>query len=402
MTAPQTAHIMARLRAALEAPDLPAKAAVTGTSLLDRLSNPVRIGVFGFPGMGKRALINSLAGQVIIDPSLPLPTLELVPADQPETHAVLPDGSTVYANGYPGQDITALSPLFLQIKTPAPQMAGRSFLLAAADKSYEDMTAALTWAAPRIDVAIWCSQTWTRFEEDIWRAAPDSLRHHALLVFGDPRALAPPTLPERLAQNGFLSAFDGACGRDLLSHLQDMIDEAATEDLDAAQIFLHRHGVPLAPVPAPCPISRPISRPVAAAAQSRPLQDAFTNSAPDTTAPPRPAPTAQDPDPEALTSLARLFQILRSEATTLHQTLPEAPDDTGVGLGAIERLFEKMANTISTQDTLEETWPELCESICEARDLSLLMRIEGGADQLDDAARLLLQVRQDIEHRLAA
>lgn len=380
---PDTAHIVTRLQAALNAPGLPAKASATGTSLVERLSNPVRIGVFGFPGMGKRLLINSLLGEDIIDPALPLPTLELVPADTAETHAILPDGTTLCTAGYPGEDLLHHGPMFLQVKAPAPQLAGRSFLLAATDKTREDMSAALTWAATRVDVSIWCTQSWTGFEEDIWQAAPDGLRHHALLVVSDASVMSQSTLPGRLLHNGFLSAFDGACTRDLLDHLQGMIDEATAEDLDAAQMFLHRHGVPLPPVP-PVPASVPAPTPVPQAVAPIPAQ-------------PDPAP-----EPEAITALSRLFQILRSDATVLHNTLPQGGDAAEFGLGAIERLFEKMANTVSTQDMLEDTWPDLCDGIFEARDQSLLMRIEGGAEQFDDAAHLLLQVRQDIETRLAA
>lgn len=373
METQEVAQVVARLQARLSMADLPAKAAAAGQSLVTRLSTPVRIGLFGLPGAGKRTCVNALIKEPVLEATLPLSTLEIIEGEHAQTHAVLADGATLAAQGYPSTDLMGLQPMFLQVQTPAEAIKGRAYLVVVADAEAADMVAALDWAASRVDVAIWCTRDWSTFEQSIWLKAPDTLTHHALLVGHDADGL--------WHEHGFQAAFPTShsdARQGLSGYLNRMIEEALCEDIDAADVFLHRYGPPEAevvpirpeaPVPAPKALQSPVPK------QARSIE------------------------PEARRALSRLFQTLRSEVLVLSETL-EASDDV-TALAALEDLFETLAFE-AQEEMIEETWPELSAQICAARDLAVLMRLEGDGPQLEDSAQLLVQVRQDIELRLVA
>ena len=355
-------HVVAQLETSLASPALPAKAKAAGHSLFTRLTTPVRIGIFGLPEAGKRACLNALCETTLLAPELPLSTVEILEGAHPETHAVLTDGATLTAPGYPTRDLTQLVPMFLQVHTPSEAVKGRAYLVVAADADATDMAAALSWASTRVDVAIWCSHVFSPFEQSVWNAAPDALRHHALLVGSDAGG--------DWARHGFQAAFDARHDGALSGYLRRMIHEAVSEDLDAAEAFLKRFDMPLS-APTPAPVAAPVKH----------------------------QPVASLPDPQAQRALARLFQTLRTETRVLAQTLSET--DSFTTMTAIEDLFETLAYE-AEEDAISDTWPDLTAQISAARDLAVLMRLEGGATQTEDAAHLIVQVRQDIEQRFAA
>lgn len=343
-------------------------------SLIEKLSSPVRVGIFGLPGAGKTRLAGHLGGLPLSDLPAPLPTLELSHG-APATRAMLADGSVQEQGGLPDPDMLAQAPVFLRLQSPAPDLAGRSLLMVASEAQADDIAAALDWAAPRVDICLWCSQAWSTFEATLWHAAPDRLRNHALLVGTGPDG--PSTA--QAAEAGFDTVFhlppedgDAASGLARLSdHLSGIIDEAATQDILAARLLLQRYGCDIADQ-APTPSAEIIAHPA----------------------------TARHASPEARAELARLFQVLRSEAMALRQG-PEPADADDV-LARSESVLATLSERAEDLDHLAEAWPELPGLFTEARDLALLLRMEGGAGQCVDAARLLLQVRQEMEVMLAA
>ena len=392
-------EILDRLQGVLRAPDLPAKAAASCSSLLEKLQQAVRIGVFGLPEAGKRRVINVLLQEQeqVLDQNLTLPTLNLSFGANAQTLATLQDGSSIAAEGYPSQEIAQFNPMFLQVSGPLTHIEGREYLLIAADPSLEDMTAAFGWAATQVDVVLFCTQAWTAFEQQIWRAAPEALRNHAILVFtGAEEGGASQQLNVSPA-DGFetifkeqlntLSTGNGCQFGGLTRHLQNTIAEALTEDIHAAQLFLHRYGNRYSAsdhVP-----------------EIEPLPGALGAS----TERPQMRPQKLDAPEDAVIALSKLFQFLRRSAEGLRQQFPTprlSQNDAEHHLSALDEIFDQLAERASEQDLLEEHWPDLCDTIHDARDLALLMRVEGGLDQVRDAAMLLLQIRQDVEFRLVA
>lgn len=399
-------EILDRLQGVLRAPDLPAKAAASCSSLLEKLQQAVRIGVFGLPEAGKRRVINVLLQEQeqVLDQNLTLPTLNLSFGANAQTLATLQDGSSIAAEGYPSQEIAQFNPMFLQVSGPMANIEGREYLLIAADPSLEDMTAAFGWAATQVDVVLFCTQAWTNFEQQIWSAAPEALRNHAILVVTGAEGGKASQQLNVSPEDGFetifkeqpnpLPAGNGCSFGGLTRHLQNTIAEALTEDINAAQLFLHRYGDRYcasdhAPEIDQLPeVPNPVTEPLRVASGMSEKRPQKVNAPED-----------------AVIALSKLFQFLRRSAERLRQQFPTprlSQNDAEHHLSALDEIFDQLAQRATEQDLLEEHWPDLCDAIHDARDLALLMRVEGGLDQVRDAAMLLLQIRQDVEFRLVA
>lgn len=362
---------------------LSASAEARCAALMNNLTAPVRIGLFGLPGSGKRRALTALTGFTLTAPAGPCPTIEIAGGDAPATQAILSDGCTLQTPSLPDIALMSQDPVFLQITSPTTALANRVILLAAAEANPADMLAGLTWAAPRVDLAIWCSAGWSDTEASLWMQAPDRLRNHSILLTSG--ALLP---ADALAVYGFDARFEvhqpalSGAFSDLAAYLEEVITEARLHDIHAAQLVLKRYAAPaLAPGP-----DAPVASPPAGPAPR-----------------PRSAPPTETTPPEAQADLARLFHAVRSAADDLLTGLgtPDVAQPDAL-LMAFEQVFETLADRVDSSHSLQDTWPELATQVTQAYDLSLLLRIEGGAAQLAYAGRLLLQVRHDIEDRLAA
>lgn len=364
---PQEAQFLEGLSSLVASGDLPSSVHRSCEGLLERLNAPVRIGIFGVPGSGKKHVLNTLVGEGVALNSPLVPTLEMVPGPLEHTTAVLADGATLDMPGYPDADILSQHPVFLSITSPACTRDRRSYVLTVCDETLPDMIAGLEWAAQRVDLAIWCTDCWTEAEAEVWRHAPEHLQDHSILcctsaLDDEP---GPPT--------GFDSVFrvqtDSADRyAQLERHLQTVINEARAQDIVAAELFLRRYTDLSIDAPAIEP------RADADAEALQPVSDL------------------------ARSQLAFLFRHVRKSADRLRRSLRDDPEL----LGPLETVFEALADQAAEFEAIAKTWPEIDAAVSEARDLALLLRLEGGADQASDAARLLLQLRWDMETKLAA
>ncbi|MBV6634852.1 MAG: hypothetical protein KI788_02955 [Mameliella sp.] len=369
MTEADHAQTLAELRALCADARLSAKARASCAALAEKLVAPVRIGILGLPGAGKRRILAALGG---LPPELAqqtLPSLELQPGAAPGARAMLPDGRRIEAEGLPAPDLLAQAPVFLQITSPDPALSGRRLLMVVTDTSAADLRAGLSWAAPRVDLSLWCSQDWSDFERELWQAAPERLHNHALLVLtGRQSPAAGADFDGRFKVDP--ATADGLAP--LIAHLDQVIRDASQQDIHAAQMLLHRYGAPTPPAPAAA---------IKATAQVIPHPAVLP--------------------PEAARDLARVFHAVRDTANDLATTL-EGESDEDALFDAFEAAFALLADKAAGADSLQEHLPDLVARFDEAQDLALLLRIEGGAEQLADAAQLLLQVRQDVEQHMAA
>ncbi|KAA8608253.1 hypothetical protein [Salipiger aestuarii] len=395
-------RVTARLRALQGVPGVSPRLAANCAALAARLGEPVRIGLFGLPGAGKLALLDALCASRLA-PLAPLPTLELAHGHELRTEAILPDGSAVQSVGLPDADTLSRAPAFLRVHAPLPALQGRRFLLVACDADLREFAAALGWAAPRVDIALWCARGWSGLDAQLWGTAPESLANHAALVLTGDAAHA----GGWHGAEGFEAVFR-ADPEGIARHLDQTAAEAAHHDLAAAEWMLQRHGLasePIAKMPAgsavasaaPNPAQRgplpPTAPPTMPPTMTRALGQTLRQTAPET------------PPPEAKAELGRLFQYLRGAAARISDGLGDGPLSGEACRGLLDALagiFDTLSERASDLDRAQETWPDLAAVLFEAQDMALLLRMEGGAEQAADAARLLLQLRHDMEVRLAA
>lgn len=383
---PQTASALENLEAALASAAMPARAARSCAGLIEKLRRPVRVGIFGTADSGKETLLRALLGADPLPLSGDWPTLEIGRAAAACVTATLSDGSTLTQEGPPTADLMGKVPVFLRIGLPSDALNAMSFLYLAAGDDPREQRAALTWAARRTDIAIWCTRAYPQAEAQIWAAAPEGLKHHAYLVATGPDAAA--LAGAGRAAQDFHAAFacpgpDPEAGAGALRrHLYADIDEARMADVDAAQLFLHHFGHLAAPGTA---AAEPPQEDAAAAATEAPG-------------------SGLDGDTVALMSEPLLY--LKRRARALAEVVEwhdPASDDWAAEVlnhctETAEGLRDRAANWPEDRTTVQA----LRRSLEEACDLAVLLQIEGGAAQAQDAAVMLLQLRGEIEHELAA
>jgi hypothetical protein len=390
--APDTTSAIGQLEAALASPSIPARVAKSCAQLVEKLKRPVRVGLFGLHGDDTRAMLTSFLGEDLLPGSADWPTLEISWGETARVTATLSDATTLSEDGAPGADLLAKDPVFLSVASPQSALERMSFLCLNAGDNPAEQTAALSWAARRVDISIWCTRQFEPVEEGLWATAPDGLKNHAFLVITSPDAGSVPrpagmvaefdgvfAIPQQSDAVSAINFSDAPGWKKLLSRLGDDIEEALSADVDAARLFLHRFGH-LAVQPAPAKTEEPADAPA-----------------------PRSVPES-DVDMVALVSdpflyLKRRTRVLLEEL----EWTDDAQDDWAANVlshcgETAEELRERAAN-----------WPAdhpraltLQRSLDDACDMAVLLQIEGGPEQATDAANMLLQIRQDFEHELAA
>ncbi|MGV6847873.1 MAG: hypothetical protein ACWA5A_05780 [Marinibacterium sp.] len=426
-----TSKTLTRLEVALNAPGIPARAKAGCQSLIEKLRRPVGLGLFGLPGSGKSLILNALAGQAVVPADLPLPTLEITYGPEVALTAVLGDGSTIRRPGLPGPDLLDEGAVFVRVTSPEETLKGLKVLNVVAEPEAVDLEAALTWGAARCDIALWCTRSWDDFEQQIWARAPHSLKNHALMVvtrdpkrsrikvghdtgFGQVLHVPPLKVYGLSGVAGRLRAEDL---QNLVAKVQTVIDDAVAEDVDSALMFLHRfeQGVAADDVaaedaadtggdqPAQTPdagnVDAPSAPGPAAAADNAVVQ------LPVAPGRARPAPALPAIPDEAHAALSRAFHYLRQRARGLLDRVPAEPPTPEAAEDLLAQFEDAVVSLVAFtefEQTIAETWPDLHDAILEASETALLLRIEGGAHQLVEAAALLLQLRQEFEQELAA
>ncbi|GFE64452.1 hypothetical protein [Litoreibacter roseus] len=259
-----------RLERALASANLPSKAIENGARLLTRLSQPVRVTVFGTAGAGKSSLVNLLVGQQIIPAGLRLPTLELRYGAEAKTICTLGDGSTATLDGIALQEAANMAPVLVAVEADLPALRKISLLEVAAGGDERDHMKAVAWACRRTDIAIWCTQAFAPNERKIWHSVPDALRDHGFLVvtkadIASEKGVLKSHLQalEGVAADWFLkilplatlealaaNAPDGQLNRDmfkasgapaLISGVKKQVDAGQRASLDQVELFLARH-----------------------------------------------------------------------------------------------------------------------------------------------------------------
>lgn len=386
------------LEAVLASAAIPPRMARSCERLVERLRRPIRVGLIGFETEQRKRLLAALLGTEVLPARMAWPTMEIGFAERAHTRATLADASTLAADGMPMGDLLERGAVFLKIGAPLDALKRVTFLYLAAGEDAAEQSAALRWAAGRMDFALWCTRDFSPLEARIWNAAALEVKNHAYLVIFAAqsgvcglRERVPPDfdraifLPGRPAAHGSGAADMQTGARRLLGQLAADIDEGLAEDLDAARLLLHRCGHRNAmPEPEPQP-----ERPPATAV--------------------RPTPGQTDrPDNTGFSGMADLLSepliFLKRSARDLFEAMEWHDADSADWAGdVLERCCEV---TDGLRDRAAD-WPEdegaaraLRALVDDAADMATLLQIEGGPAQAADAAALLLQLRSAFEARL--
>ena len=263
--------IQERLALALDRGQLPAGgAAEAAERLIERLDRPVRLAVVGLPGAGKTAVLNVLAGDVVVPSGLRMPTLVVQRGDEERTVCTLADGSTVIFAGRALTEAIKLKPALITLELNLPSLSVINLMEVGAGPSEADQRRALGWIAKRADFLIWCSPAFLPKEQVLWEEMPDAVKDNGFLLItktdllGGQEAIS--GLMQRVearAAEEFRHMFpistrkarqaigqdgkiDRAVFRDsgaaaVISAIKARVDSARRADTDTAELLLARH-----------------------------------------------------------------------------------------------------------------------------------------------------------------
>ena len=339
---------------------LSGKSRQTCDEISSRLETPVTLGFFGPPGSGKRALVNAFLGAEVLPLTGAGATVEITAGPEATCTVRQDDDTVAEIKGYPTAEFLNQDAAFASITSPHCTDMHCAIFLFECDEDPGAMEAAIEWAATRVDIAIWCSAHWSEGEQASWATASDRLRSHAILSLRDKGALSHAAVTDAGFGDVFHTEDTPAAQATMAGRIRSTLDEAMEQELATAELFLRRYG------------------------------------------PAEPAPSVVEKaeEAEALTHLpllGKLFLQVRQAALTLLSSLSDGPIEVADFMGQIESALEEIADLMVTSPDLGATWPALERTIFEARDLAVLLRYEGRGEQASQGARLISQIRDEVE-----
>ena len=450
-------RVIERLSHALAMEALSSSSREQATHLLGRLSSPVRVSLLGLPGAGKSELLNLFAGERILPKDAGFATTELAWGDVPRVILTGADGAKSQMEEVDPDAIAALAPAFISIRRPLPILK-RVRLLEPVARKPENMKAALDWAMRRTDIALWCTQKFDNQERQLWSGVPDALKDHAFLVltkadvlsatgeltgrisglsevvaeeFHSMFAVATLQALKAFARDGTVDdrVFAASGGAALRAEVLKHADRGRRADFDIAEVFLVRNKIPedvpqtpieaatpsapdsapaapkvetkAAPVSAPAPAPAPaVSKPVRGAQSLKAAPMAAPATAPEA-APEAPAVVAHDL--ENVTLFTNSAEFLRRRGDGLAEGFAAfSPGETTPLVENCMDAVEHLIDLFSEDDSGCPAADAFLDELNEATELMILMQLEDGDAPAADAVSLVLQLRRDIETKLAA
>ena len=409
--------VIERLRLAVEGGLLPKAARGHAAHLIQRLSSPVRLTLLGPPGAGKSELVNMFLGRSLIEVGLKLPTMEVAWGESEEIEITAMSGEVSTRPGLDLKSAVSTRPAFLKVTLPVPILKKLSLLEVVTNGGADELRSAVDWAVRRTDITLWCTQTFDAGERALWSRVPDGLKDHAFLVLTKADVLSSQKeLTSRIADletvvaEEFHSLFavatlqgikaqsraggldeamyHGSGGSALTSEILRHAERGRRADLDSAQLFLARYNVDTAKAVVPQAVVSPAAEPEE---QSPPPEQEAEFDLPAAIAP---------FDPDLFVGAAR---FLKRRADTLAGKLEGAEEgDTRDILDDCSDAVEHLIDVFSNDDSGCPVADAFLDDLNEASEVMVLMQIEPGDGPAADAATLLLQLRREMEMKLAA
>lgn len=404
---------------------IPTAVKARAEAIRDRLNTPVRVTLIGLPGSGKSSLANLLLGSQVIDTDVRLPTIQIRRGDAAKAICTLPDGSTTDLAQFDPGEVAAQNPIFVEAELPLPALGKISLLEVVAPGSTVELSRALTWAASRTDITIWCSRTFGGVEMDIWDSASDDVKDHAFLLLtradelaeagqlqarmenlraqvGDQfKDILPIATLQAIAARGADGSVDKdqmtkSGGRALIQAILREVDLGLQAATDQAEYLLQRYKpaqatqkAPVAAENAPEMVETPPQVPAEA------VSDAPATSTPVAVVTLHPATRAA-------------YEAAIDRLSRTGQQFAEELDRNGT-LDA-KRLMEETVNSVQWLcDYLSDNCPaddpslaRMRDTAFDAADLMQLMQMENAASATSDSLSVVIQLRREMEAGLAA
>ncbi|MCV3273121.1 hypothetical protein [Roseobacter sinensis] len=365
--------VVARLDHALDHGGLTGSSRTQARALRDRLRAGVQVMILGPKGVGKSQLCEVML----------------------ELDASAPEDEACWARRYMSAAACAAGDEegLQTMALPSPLLDTTSLIDVATPTAPEALAERVDWALRHADIVIWCTDTFAADEAALWADAPDHLKDHSVLVLtkADVRA-AEGTMDARISQlqavaaEEFHSFFPTAAaqphrtlceGRGLddatlaasgIKALRDTLLRIAASglraDLDRALLFLDRHDLQPAAEAAPSPAG------------------------------------AITPDAPAAKTYHAALDLLRARIPELspQDAAYDAPDHV---LTACGKLVEDLAELAAEQTRSDDAFEHWRNDLYEASDKVVLMSLENDMRSAADAATVILQLKRDLEGRVA-
>ena len=420
-----------RLRYALTTEALPTAAREHASLLLKRLSSPVRVTLLGLPGSGKSELMNMFVGQRLLPKDSKLPTTEMTFGVAERIIVTDANGGRTVIEGLDFKKAREASPAFMRVEIPNPLLQRISLLEVVTDGSATEFQSAIDWAVRRTDIALWCTQMFGPGEVQLWNRVPDSLKDHAFLVLSKADVLsAQSALTSRIAElesvvaEEFHSLFAVATLQAIKARKPDgEIDEAVYHasgggalsaeilrhaergrraDLDSAELFLARYQIRSS---APSTEATPVETP-SADAMHHDTAGSEADTAQAQSAPVEAAPAFTETGVskvENVTIFSDSVRFLRRRGDGLSDSIGEAGNaQSKIIVSQCVDAVEHLVDVFSDDDSGCPAADEFLDDLTEASELMILMQVEDGDAPAADAVTLLLQLRREMEMKLAA
>ncbi|WP_103257346.1 ABC transporter ATP-binding protein [Tabrizicola aquatica] len=149
--------------------------------LIERLERPARVALLGLPGSGKSAILNLLAGMIVVPETLRLPTIVVQHGAEPRMLCTLADGRTEVIPGTDLSEVLRLAPALVTVEMDLPALKVITLLEVSAGPMEAEQRRATAWAQKRADIVVWCTTSYLPKEQVVWEDMPDVVKDNGFL-----------------------------------------------------------------------------------------------------------------------------------------------------------------------------------------------------------------------------